>query len=73
MAKPNLVPKIRGTIKKVEEFVNVIYQIVYLGQAKSDVLKVNKTDFELKAAVIKQLTNFGIQTYLKSVKRRNSR
>lgn len=73
MAKPNLVPKIRGTIKKIEEFVNVIYQIVYLGQAKSDVLKVNKTDFELKAAVIKQLTNFGIQTYLKSVKRRNSR
>lgn len=62
MAKPNLVPKIRGTIKKIEEFVNVIYQIVSLGQAKGDVLKVNKADLELKAAVIKQLANFGIQT-----------
>lgn len=61
--KPTLAPKIRGTIKKIEEFTYTIYQIVTMGKSEEDIMIIGSSKLPLKPSMIKQLANFGIQTH----------
>jgi hypothetical protein len=62
--KPTLTPKIRGTIKKIDEFIYTIYKIVSIGHGEEDTLIVSNNDLPLKPSVLKLLSKFGVQTRL---------
>lgn len=61
--KLKLAPKIRGNIKKVEEFIYTIYQIVTMGKSEEDTIIIGSIELPLKPSIIKQLGYFGIQTH----------
>lgn len=58
---PKLVTDIREGIKKVEQFINLIYQISLSKQINENTFSVSKNDLEIKPAVLKQLQNFNIK------------
>ncbi len=60
-AKPELAPRIRGIIKKMEEFIAVLWSASIYGQAEGNMLVVNRQDVELKPSFIKQLAAFGVE------------
>ncbi len=61
-AKPGLAPVIRSIIKKLEEFIAVLWSVSIYGQTDGNKLVVNKADVELKPSVIKQFAAFGVAT-----------
>ena len=60
-AKPDLAPAIRSIIKKLEEFITMLWSISTYGQAEEYMLVVNKADVEFKPSFIKQLAAFGVK------------
>jgi len=60
-AKPELAPAIRSIIKKLEEFVAMLWSISINGQAEENILAIKKHDVELKPLFIKQLAAFGVK------------
>ena len=59
-AKPGLVPKLRGIICKVEEFIEFVYNISRNGRRSGDSLIVVRDG--VKPAAVKRLSKFGVKT-----------
>lgn len=59
-SKPDLAPAIRSVIKKVEEFIAVLWGASVYGQAEGNLLVVKKHDVEIKPSFLKQLAAFGV-------------
>ena len=59
--KPTLAPAIRGNIKKIEEFIALLWKISMTGIAEENSLILNKTEVELKPSSIKQLEAIGVK------------
>lgn len=59
---PQLVVNIRGGIKKVEQFIALLYQICLSKQISDNTFSINRSDMELKISAKKQLAVFGINT-----------
>ncbi len=60
--RPELVPAIRNVIKKLEEFMAVLWSIALNGHEEGNILAVDKQEAELKPSFIKQLAAFGVKT-----------
>lgn len=58
--KPNLPVKIRGTIKKVEEFLSFLYTISLNGKRDGDVFILPMPNYQIKRSVMKQLQTFDV-------------
>lgn len=59
--KPGLVPKIRGTTAKIEDFIAVIFQISLMGKPVDDNITIDKSDIQIKPSLYKQFKNFNIK------------
>jgi hypothetical protein len=59
--KPQLVTKIRDGIKKIDQFLALIFNICTYNQIDQNTFSVSKTDNPIKTAAIKQLAKFDIQ------------
>jgi hypothetical protein len=58
--KPGLTNKIRTYIKHINAFIEILYNIVCLGQADDVQIILDKNTYEVKASMLKKLSNFGI-------------
>lgn len=61
-SKPDLASAIRKVIKKVEEFIAVLWGASFYGQTEGNFLVVNKHDMEIKPSFLKQLAAFGVKS-----------
>ncbi len=59
--KPTLAPAIRGNIKKIEDFIALLWRISIEGQAENTTMVLSKAEVELKPSQIKQLQAFGVK------------
>ncbi len=59
--KPQLVVKIRDGIKKIDQFLALIFNICMSDQIDENTFSMNKNENTIKAAVLKQLVEFDIQ------------
>lgn len=66
-AKPGLAPAIRSTIKRLEEFIALLWRISIHGQAEERLLLVKKQDVEMKPSSVKQLATFGVRVSKKEM------
>lgn len=58
--KPALAGKIRGMIKKIDEFMDLIFKIIYNGSTDNDTVAVSKSTIEFKPSAGKKLAVFSI-------------
>lgn len=60
--KPGLVPKIRGIIQKIEDFINILFLVSLSGKPNKDDIIIGKSDIQIKSVMLKQFDKFGIKT-----------